>query len=156
MVVEPDRKEVLWVGRGRCREDIRPFFELLAANRKLATVSVLKDDLKHLWDYWHTGYARKFWKQWYNRAIRSRIEPLKQFARKLKEYPSGHPGSLSLAAAHQPAGRDQQQDQSAQADGLRIPRRRVLLPKDPTGLPRCWVMNRKRKGAAHRKRGRQR
>lgn len=180
VVVEPNRKEVLWVGRGRRREDIRPFFELLgpegrtrlkavamdmngayeqevrhqcpqaeivydlfhvvakygrevidrvrvdeanrlrddpkarqvikgsrwlllrnaqnikkardrirlsellAANRKLATVYVLKDDLKRLWDYGHAGYARKFWKQWYNRAIRSRIKPLKAFARKLK------------------------------------------------------------------------
>lgn len=185
VIVEPRRKEVLWVGRGRSREDIRPFFELLgergrkrlravamdmngayeqevraqcpkaeivydlfhvaakygrevvdrvrvdeanrlrgdhkarkvvksarwlllrnaeniqkekdrvrlsellAANRALATVYVLKDDLKHLWDYWHTGYARKFWKQWYSRAIRSQIEPLKAFARRLKEYLPG-------------------------------------------------------------------
>jgi transposase len=185
VIVEPTRKEVLWVGRGRSREDIRPFFELLgekgrkrlravamdmngayeeevraqcknaqivydlfhvvakygrevidrvrvdeanrlsgdkkarkvvksarwlllrnaenikkeedrirlsellAANRALATVYVLKDDLKHLWDYWHKGYARKFWKQWYSRAVRSRIEPLKKFARKLKEYLPG-------------------------------------------------------------------
>ena len=29
VVVEPYRKQVLWVGRGRKREDIRPFFELL-------------------------------------------------------------------------------------------------------------------------------
>jgi len=185
VVVEPYRKEVLWVGRGRGREDIRPFFELLgeagcarlkavamdmnaayeqevrarcpnaeivydlfhvvakygrevidrarvdeanrlradkkarkvvkgsrwlllrnwenlrneqdrvrlsellAANKKLATVYVLKDDLKHLWDYWHTGYARRFWQQWHRRAMRSRIEPLKKFARKLKEYLRG-------------------------------------------------------------------
>ena len=31
--------------------------ELLAANRKLATVYVLKEDLKELWSYWHIGYA---------------------------------------------------------------------------------------------------
>lgn len=185
VIVEPTRKEVLWVGRGRSREDIRPFFEmlgpkgctrvravamdmnaayeeevraqcpnakivydlfhvvakygrevvdrvrvdeanrlrddkearkvvkgsrwlllrnrenlkkeedrirlaeLLAANKKLAKVYVLKDDLKHLWDYWHAGYARKFWDGWYARAIRSRIEPLKRFARRLKEYLPG-------------------------------------------------------------------
>ncbi len=185
VIVEPTRKEVLWVGRGRGREDVRPFFELLgeegrkrlravamdmngayeeevrtqcpnaepvydlfhvvakygrevidrvrvdeanrlrgdkkarkvvkssrwlllrnaenikkerdrvrlsellAANKALATVYVLKDDLKHLWDYWHKGYARQFWKQWYGRAIRSRIEPLKKFARRLKEYLPG-------------------------------------------------------------------
>jgi transposase len=59
--------------------------ELLAANRKLATVYILKDDLKHLWNYRYEGAARRFWKQWYERAIRSRIEPLKRFARSLKE-----------------------------------------------------------------------
>ncbi len=66
--------------------------ELLAANRKLLTVYVLKDDLKELWDYRHTGYATRFWRQWYARAIRSRVEPLKAFARKLKDY---LPGILS-------------------------------------------------------------
>jgi transposase len=59
--------------------------ELLSANKRLATVYVLKDDLKHLWDYRYEGAALRFWKQWYDRAIRSRIEPLKRFARNLKE-----------------------------------------------------------------------
>ena len=58
--------------------------ELLSANKRLATVYVLKDDLKHLWDYRSEGAALRFWKQWYHRAIRSRIEPLKQFTRNLK------------------------------------------------------------------------
>jgi transposase len=185
VVVEPHTKRVLWVGRGRGREDVRPFFELmgaqgrsqlqavamdmngayeeevkaqcpqaqivydlfhvvakygrevvdrvrvdeanrlrndkparkvvkgarwlllrnpdnlrdqdeqtrlselLAANRKLATVYVLKEDLKELWEYRHEGYARRFWAGWYKRAIRSRVEPLKKFARNLKERISG-------------------------------------------------------------------
>jgi transposase len=59
--------------------------ELLAANRKLATVYVLKDDLKEMSDYRHEGYARRFWKGWFRRAIRSRIEPLKTFVRRLRE-----------------------------------------------------------------------
>ena len=63
--------------------------ELLAANRKLATVYVLKDDLKHLWDYVSVGHAQRFWNSWYSRAIRSRIEPLKRFAQKLKGYLPG-------------------------------------------------------------------
>jgi transposase len=185
VVVEPSRKRVLWVGRGRGRDDVRPFFELLggdgcaqvqavvmdmnagyaeevrarcrqaeivydlfhvvakygrevidrvrvdeanrlrhdrparhlvkgsrwlllrnrenvtreadrvrlrellAANRALFTVYVLKDDLKALWDYRHPGYALRFWQQWYQRALRSRIEPLKAFARRLKPYLPG-------------------------------------------------------------------
>jgi transposase len=63
--------------------------DLLAANRKLLTVYLLKEDLKQLWDYRHTGYARRFWKQWYGRAMSSRIEPLKAFARNLKPYLEG-------------------------------------------------------------------
>jgi len=63
--------------------------ELLAANRPLLTVYLLKDDLKHLWDYRYPKAARRFWKQWYSRAIRSRIEPLKRFALKLKPYLDG-------------------------------------------------------------------
>lgn len=78
----------------RNRENVKPqdrvkLDELLRANRKLATVYLLKDDLKHLWDYVYEGAARRFWEQWYHRAIRSRIEPLKQFARRLKAYLPG-------------------------------------------------------------------
>ncbi len=179
VIVDPYRKRVLWVGRGRGREDIRPFFqqlgpegcqglravvmdmspayeeevraqcpqadivydlfhvvtkysrevidrvrvdeanrvrqdratrrvikgarwlllrnrenvppedrvrlrELLDANRHLAAVYVLKDDLKHLWAYTYPGAAQRFFDEWYQRAIHSRIEPLKVFARHLK------------------------------------------------------------------------
>ena len=63
--------------------------ELLAANRALFTCYVLKDDLKALWDYRHPGYALRFWEQWYHRAIRSRIAPLKIFARRPKGYLPG-------------------------------------------------------------------
>jgi len=59
--------------------------ELLAANKRLVAVYVLKDDLKHLWDHRYEGAALRFWKPWRHRAIRSRIEPLKRFARNLEE-----------------------------------------------------------------------
>ena len=71
------------------REDRVKLNELLQANRKLATVYILKDDLKQLWDYVYAGAARRFWEQWYSRAMHSRIEPLKKFARRLKEYLPG-------------------------------------------------------------------
>ena len=78
----------------RNRENVKPedrvkLDELLQANRKLTTVYVLKEDLKHLWEYVYEGAARRFWEQWYNRAVFSRIEPLKKFARRLKEYLPG-------------------------------------------------------------------
>lgn len=184
VIVEPTRKRVLWVGRGRGRADVRPFFELLgpkrckqlraavmdmnagyeievkhhcpqaaivfdlfhvvakygrevidrvrvdcanalradkparrvvkgarwlllknrdnlapaqdiqlkellAANRSLFVVHVLRDALKDLWRYRHTGYAERAWRSWYAKARRSRIEPLKRFAANLKPYLPG-------------------------------------------------------------------
>jgi transposase len=73
----------------RNRENVRPedrvtLRDLLAANRHLAAVYVLKDDLKHLWTYTYAGAARRCFDDWYQRAIRSRIAPLKTFARNLK------------------------------------------------------------------------
>lgn len=184
VIVEPTRKRVLWVGRGRGRADVRPFFEmlgpqrcrrlraavmdmnagyeievkhhcpqaaivfdlfhvvakygrevidrvrvdcanalradkparrvvkgarwlllknrdnlapqqdiqlkeLLAANRSLFVVHVLRDALKDLWSYRHPGYAERAWRSWYAKARRSRIEPLKRFAANLKPYLPG-------------------------------------------------------------------
>jgi transposase len=73
----------------KCREDRVRLKELLEANRQLMTVYVLRDDLKHLWDYHYPGAALRFWKGWYSRAIRSRIPALKRFARRLKTYLPG-------------------------------------------------------------------
>jgi len=67
------------------REDRVRLRDLLAINRRLAAVYVLKDDLKHLWDYTYRGAATRFFNDWYHRAIRSRIDPLKAFARRLRE-----------------------------------------------------------------------
>src|SRR5690606_1266057 len=116
VVVDPERKRVLWVGRGRSRAEIRPFFELLgpvrcaqvrvaeaaglragkpaggvvktsrwlllrnrenvpdeqvvrleellAANKALLTVYLLKEDLKGLWRYRREAWAWKAWKSW--------------------------------------------------------------------------------------------
>jgi transposase len=66
------------------QEDRVRLQELLAANRKLAKVYILKDDLKHLWDYRYPTAALRFWNGWYSRAVRSRIAPLVRFAKNLR------------------------------------------------------------------------
>lgn len=43
VVVEPNRKEVLWVGKGRSRESIRPFFDLLGPDRCKRLKAVVMD-----------------------------------------------------------------------------------------------------------------
>ena len=184
VVVDPERKKVLWIGRGRSRAEVRPFFEqlgpgrcahikavamdmntaydlevrmhcpnaevvydlfhvvakygrevidrvrvdeanrlrddkparrvvktsrwlllrnrenvparqavqldeLLAANRALLTVYLLKDDLKQLWHYRSEALARKAWLSWKRRATRSGLQPLRHFARCLEPYLPG-------------------------------------------------------------------
>jgi transposase len=79
----------------RNRENIRKetdkvrLDELLAANRNLMTVYVLKDDLKQLWKYRSPRAAYRFWLQWYERAEQSGLAPLVKFARNLKPYLRG-------------------------------------------------------------------
>jgi len=63
--------------------------ELLRLNRRLNTVYVLKDDLKRIWFYKSEAWAEKWFEAWYSRAIRSRIGPLKRFARRLKKHLHG-------------------------------------------------------------------
>jgi transposase len=184
VIVDPERKRVLWVGRGRSRADVRPFFELmgparcaqvravamdmntaydlevrthcpnaevvydlfhvvakygrevidrvrvdeanrlrddkparrivktsrwlllrnrenvpaeqavrlkelLAANRALMIAYVLKDDLKQLWTYRREAWARKAWRSWKRRAMRSGLKPLRHFASCLEPYLPG-------------------------------------------------------------------
>jgi len=59
--------------------------ELLRLNHKLNVIYVLKDDLKLLWRYRREGWARRWFEHWYRRAIHTKIQPLKRFARSLKE-----------------------------------------------------------------------
>jgi transposase len=89
---DPDARKVVkgakWILL-RNQSNLRPadrvrLKELMAANQRLAKVHVLKEDLAHLWEYKYEGAARRFWEDWYKRAINSRIEPLKRFARKLQ------------------------------------------------------------------------
>lgn len=63
--------------------------ELLKANQSLATVYVMKSDLKELWNFRDAGMAQTFWEQWYERAIESGIEPLIKFATRLAGYIKG-------------------------------------------------------------------
>ncbi len=70
---------------GLQRQDRVRLRELLAVNRRLATVYVLKDDLKSLWDYPLPHGAHPCFREGYARAIPRRIKPLPHFARGLRE-----------------------------------------------------------------------
>ncbi len=83
LLIQDSRWMLLRNAEGLKRKDRVKLKELLRVNRHLATVYILKDDLKHLWDYRSPEAATRFWKDWYQRAVRSRIRALKRFARLL-------------------------------------------------------------------------
>ena len=84
-VIKGSRWLLLRNADGLKRQDRVRLRELLGVNRRLATVYVLKDDLKSLWHYRLPNWADQFFREWYARAIRSRIKPLQRFARGLRE-----------------------------------------------------------------------
>jgi transposase len=63
--------------------------ELLRLNKAISIVYILKDDLKHLWDYSYEGWAKKWFAGWYKRATESGITLLIKFADSLKEHLAG-------------------------------------------------------------------
>ena len=63
--------------------------EVLAINKPLNTLHLLREDLNQLWEYQYPGSALNFFQDWYRMAMYSKIEPLKKFARMLKRHWGG-------------------------------------------------------------------
>ena len=63
--------------------------ELLEHNRALATVYIMKEDLKQLWRFRDIRQAALFYAEWEQRAIESEIKPLQRFASNLHGYVHG-------------------------------------------------------------------
>lgn len=59
--------------------------ELRDANLKTSRAWAIKELLRKIWTYNRLGWAKKLWKEWYDWAIRSRLEPVKKVARMLKK-----------------------------------------------------------------------
>lgn len=83
-VIKGSRWLLLRNASGLKRQDRVKLRELLHVNRRLAVVHMLKEDLRSLWDYQLPSWATQFFKEWVSRAMHSRIEPLKRFARNLR------------------------------------------------------------------------
>ena len=70
----------------RKKSDTRFLNNLKKGNNRIYRAWVLKDELEHFWNYISKGSAEKFLKNWITRALRSRIEPLKKFARTIRKH----------------------------------------------------------------------
>ncbi|MFP5390274.1 MAG: ISL3 family transposase, partial [Gammaproteobacteria bacterium] len=63
--------------------------ELLAANQPLATVYLLKTELKEIWYAPTVREGARRWKAWLRLALDSQIGPVIQFAKRLSKYRRG-------------------------------------------------------------------
>jgi transposase len=60
----------------------RPFFEQLqASDLKTARAWAIKENLRNLWSYTTTGWAKRFFDRWRSWAVRSRLAPVVAVAR---------------------------------------------------------------------------
>ena len=67
------------------RDEPARLAELMRLNNRLFKAYLLGDDLRRVWEYRSEAWARKWFDDWYRRAMRSGVEQVKNFARKLKK-----------------------------------------------------------------------
>ena len=58
--------------------------EVLELNKPLFKAYILRDGIKHLWSFRYRGYATKWFEDWYSKAIRSKVQPIKKIAKMIK------------------------------------------------------------------------
>jgi transposase len=60
--------------------------ELLQYNLRSVKAYLMREDFQRFWGYKNTTWAGKFLDQWCTRAMRSKIEPMKEMARSLRSH----------------------------------------------------------------------
>jgi transposase len=60
--------------------------ELLKYNLQTVRAYLLKEDFHHFWDYRYPSCAKRYFKQWCTRVMRSRLGPLKKVAASLRRH----------------------------------------------------------------------
>ena len=77
------RSRYLWLmgGERMIRPQQRRFAALRASHLRVARAWAIKEMARDSWGYRRRGWAERRWKRWYNWAIRSRLEPIKQVAK---------------------------------------------------------------------------
>lgn len=60
--------------------------DLVGLNLRSVRASLLKEQFQHFWTYTTVAHGRRFLQKWTGLVMRSRIEPLKKFARTLRNH----------------------------------------------------------------------
>jgi transposase len=58
----------------------------LKYNLQTVRAYLLKEDFHSFWEYRQAGWAKRFFKNWYTRVMRSKLEPMKKVARTLRNH----------------------------------------------------------------------
>ena len=70
----------------RTRAQTHALKELQKSNRRIWRAWVLKDEFEALWEYSYPGAARSFVKRWMTAALKSRLAPIREFVKTLKNH----------------------------------------------------------------------
>jgi transposase len=70
----------------RSKKETRGLNALRKGNRRIHRAWVLKDEFEQIWEYVSIGAAERFLKNWITSVLRSRLEPLKKYARTLRKH----------------------------------------------------------------------
>jgi len=70
----------------RTKKETRLLNSLSKGNRRIHRAWVLKDEFEKFWDYKAPWAAEKFLKGWMTAALKSRLEPIREFVKTLKRH----------------------------------------------------------------------
>lgn len=70
----------------RTYNDTKTLNQLKKGNNRIYRAWILKDDFNQLFNYTYPGSAEKFLKNWITRALKSRLEPMREFAQMVRRH----------------------------------------------------------------------
>ena len=70
----------------RSKAHTRLLNQLRKSNRRIHRAWVLKDEFNQFWNYQSQGRAKRFLKQWSTTALKSPLEPLREFVHTLRKH----------------------------------------------------------------------
>jgi transposase len=70
----------------RSKKDSRILNALRKGNRRIHRAWVLKDEFEHFWEYKAPWAAERFIKRWSTAALKSRLEPIRDFVKMLRKH----------------------------------------------------------------------
>ena len=70
----------------RSEEDTDILKNLSRANRRIHRAWILKDEFEQLWDFTKISKAKEFLKGWITTALKSRLQPIRQFVQTIREH----------------------------------------------------------------------